>query len=298
MESKSNAIRNKAKNFRNRIPREDNMWDKTVFYHIPRTLLVYSINTAFNSCKDKDYYFPGEMHNFWEMVYIKKGKAIITKNDKIYRLNEGETAIHPPMEFHRIMSDGEEFEIIVISFSSDSDILYSLPNGVIRLDKKLSNELYEIFEEIKTAFNMNDVVVTSGKNAATEQMAVCRFEHFLLNLIAKEKGVQSQVRTHTAKLFSLIVEVMNDNIGKNLSVEQIARLCGMSVSNLKKITRKHTGGGVNKHFTTLKIMRATSMLENGMNVSEVSEILGFSSPAYFSYVFKRETGTAPINVKK
>lgn len=274
------------------------MWDKTVFYHIPRTLLVYSINTAFNSCKDKDYYFPGEMHNFWEMVYIKKGKAIITKNDKIYRLNEGETAIHPPMEFHRIMSDGEEFEIIVISFSSDSDILYSLPNGVIRLDKKLSNELYEIFEEIKTAFNMNDVFVTSGKNAATEQMAVCRFEHFLLNLIAKEKGVQSQVRTHTAKLFSLIVEVMNDNIGKNLSVEQIARLCGMSVSNLKKITRKHTGGGVNKHFTTLKIMRATSMLENGMNVSEVSEILGFSSPAYFSYVFKRETGTAPINVKK
>ena len=274
------------------------MWDKTVFYHIPRTLLVYSINTAFNSCKDKDYYFPGEMHNFWEMVYIKKGKAIITKNDKIYRLNKGETAIHPPMEFHRIMSDGEEFEIIVISFSSDSDILYSLPNGVIRLDKKLSNELYEIFEEIKTAFNMNDVFVTSGKNAATEQMAVCRFEHFLLNLIAKEKGVQSQVRTHAAKLFSLIVEVMNDNIGKNLSVEQIARLCGMSVSNLKKITRKHTGGGVNKHFTTLKIMRATSMLENGMNVSEVSEILGFSSPAYFSYVFKRETGTAPINVKK
>lgn len=274
------------------------MWDKTVFYHIPRTLLVYSINTAFNSCRDKDYYFPGEMHNFWEMVYIKKGKAIITKNDKIYRLNEGETAIHPPMEFHRIMSDGEEFEIIVISFSSDSDILYSLPNGVIRLDKKLSNELYEIFEEIKTAFNMNDVLVTSGKNAATEQMAVCRFEHFLLNLIAKEKGVQSQVRTHAAKLFSLIVQVMNDNIGKNLSVEQIARLCGMSTSNLKKIIRKHTGCGVNKHFTTLKIMRATSMLENGMNVNEVSEILGFSSPAYFSYVFKRETGTAPINVKK
>ncbi len=274
------------------------MWNKTVFYHIPRTLLVYSINSAFNSCRDKDYYFPGEMHNFWEMVYIKKGKAIITKNDKIYRLNEGETAIHPPMEFHRIMSDGEEFEIIVISFSSNSDILYSLPCGVIGLDKGLSNELYEIFDEIKSAFNIDDFFVCGGKSPVAEQMAVCRFEHFLLSLIAKEKGVQSQLKTNAAKLFSSIVQVMNDNIGKNLSVEQIARLCGMSASNLKKIIRKHTGGGVNKHFTTLKIMRATSMLENGMNVSEVSEKLGFSSPAYFSYVFKRETGTAPINAKK
>ena len=165
------------------------MWDKTVFYHIPRTLLVYSINTAFNSCKDKDYYFPGEMHNFWEMVYIKKGKAIITKNDKIYRLNEGETAIHPPMEFHRIMSDGEEFEIIVISFSSNSDILYSLPCGVIGLDKGLSNELYEIFDEIKSAFNIDDFFVCGGKSPVAEQMAVCKFEHFLLSLIAKENVV-------------------------------------------------------------------------------------------------------------
>ena len=71
----------------------------------------------------------------------------------------------------------------------------------------------------------------------------------------------------------------------------------MSESNLKKIIKKYTGSGVSKHFTMLKIVRATSMLESGMNINEVSELLGFSSPAYFSYVFKRETGAPPISCK-
>ena len=274
------------------------MWDNAIFYHIPRVLSVYSINTAFCSHKDKDYYFAGEMHNFWEMIYIKNGNTFIAKNDKIYHLNEGEMAVHPPMEFHRIMSGGTEFEIIVISFSSDSDVLYRLTNKVIALNSESSDEISQILKEIKSSFVTDEFFVRGGKNSIAEQMAACRFERFLLNLIITESGVQSQIRTHTAKLFSAIIEVMSNNAEKNLSVEEISELCSIGKSNLKKIIKKYTGGGVIKHFTTLKIVRATSMLESGMNVSEVSERLGFSSPSYFSYVFKRETGTAPINFKK
>lgn len=273
------------------------MWDKTVFYHVPRVLSVYSLNTAFHSYKDKDYYFSGEMHNFWELICIKKGRALIAKDDKIYHLSEGGAALHPPMEFHRIMSDGVEFEIIVISFSSDSDVLFGLSGGVIALGETGMAEITGLLDEIKSVFKMNEFFVLGGGNAAAEQMTVCRFERFLLGLLSGKGGEKAQLKTHSARLFSSVIEVMNNNIEKNLSVAELAQLCGMSESNLKKIIKKYTGSGVSKHFTMLKIVRATSMLESGMNINEVSELLGFSSPAYFSYVFKRETGAPPISCK-
>lgn len=273
------------------------MWDKSAFYHVPRVLSVYSLNTAFYSYKDKDYYFSGEMHNFWELVFVRKGKALVAKDNRIYHLSEGDAALHPPMEFHRLMSDGEKFELIVISFSSDSDILFGLCGGVLRLDGEKQNELVRLLGEITSVFDMDDIFISGGKAAAAEQMAVCRFERFLLGLLT-EKGCETQqLKTHTAKIYSAAIEIMNGNIEKNLSVYQLAQLCGTSESNLKKIIKKYTGGGVLKHFTRLKIVRATSLLESGMNVNEVSERLGFSSPSYFSYVFKRETGAPPITRK-
>lgn len=273
------------------------MWNRTVFYHVPRVLSVYSLNTAFHSYKDKDYYFSGEMHNFWELVCIKRGKALIAKDDKIYHLTEGDAVLHMPMEFHRIISDGTEFEIIVISFSSDSDVLFRLSDGVIKLDKTGVTELTELLDEIRTSFSMDGLLVHGCGNIAAAQMAVCRFERFLLSLLSESSGERAQLKTLSAKLFSSIIEMMNNNIEKNLSVAELALLCGMSESNLKKIIKKYTGSGVSKHFTMLKIVRATSMLESGMNVNEVSGQLGFSSPAYFSYVFKRETGIPPVSCK-
>jgi AraC-like DNA-binding protein len=48
----------------------------------------------------------------------------------------------------------------------------------------------------------------------------------------------------------------------------------------------------------LKIRTATKFLEEGMVVSEVSDKLGFTSPAYFSSCFKRITGIKPSEIKK
>ena len=42
---------------------------------------------------------------------------------------------------------------------------------------------------------------------------------------------------------------------------------------------------------------ATEFLKNGLCVSETAEKLGFSSQAYFSVAYKRETGMNPSEIE-
>ena len=55
----------------------------------------------------------------------------------------------------------------------------------------------------------------------------------------------------------------------------------------------YTGSGVMAHFAQMKLARAKEALKQGKSVRSVSEMLGFSSQAYFSLWFKKAAGLPP-----
>ena len=71
---------------------------------------------------DKNFTFEGETHNFWEMVYIDKGKVLIKSESKEMILSQGEIIFHKPNEFHAIRAYESEPNFFVISFSCSSSI--------------------------------------------------------------------------------------------------------------------------------------------------------------------------------
>ena len=52
---------------------------------IPRPIKIESLCSAFHLAYEENYYFSGEMHDFWEMVFITDGEAAIAKNNRIFR---------------------------------------------------------------------------------------------------------------------------------------------------------------------------------------------------------------------
>lgn len=79
---------------------------RKVLLDTPRLVSVKSLVSAFDMVRDADFAFDGEMHDFWEMVYIASGKAGITADERVFTLNAGQLVFHKPMEFHRICSVG------------------------------------------------------------------------------------------------------------------------------------------------------------------------------------------------
>mgnify|MGYP003304831329 CR=1 FL=1 len=85
---------------------------------VERCIEVTSLYTAFEAEFDSNYFFSGEAHDFWELVFAKKGSVGIVSDDRTYKLSSGQLILHPPMEYHRIWSeDNDEATVIIFSFA-------------------------------------------------------------------------------------------------------------------------------------------------------------------------------------
>ena len=91
---------------------------------------------------------------------------------------------------------------------------------------------------------------------------------------------------------------MNEHCCESLTVEEIAALCGMSASTLKRNFALFSDKGVARVFRTLKMRRAMELLSDGKTAADAAVSVGFEEPAYFHTVFKREFGITPLEYKR
>lgn len=260
---------------------------------------IISINSAFIRNAHEDYYFEGEMHDFWEMVYALEGNITVSEDDRIYELSEGQAVFHKPMEFHRLWcKKGQQGKLIIISFGYDGNLIDELGNGVFMLNLYLRQMLQETFEQIHSSFDCSDLPQLFSKNNVLEEsISVVKLELLLLSIVSEISPDKKQEYTVGARHYKNILTIMKSHIDENLSVDEIASLCCLSTSNLKKTFHTYAGCGVMQHFNRLRVIRACELLRSGYSVSQVSDKMSFSSSSYFSAVFKREMGMLPTQYR-
>ena len=63
--------------------------------------------------------------------------------------------------------------------------------------------------------------------------------------------------------------------------------------------RQYMGMSPAQYVLSLRMVNAQSLLEHtNYNVKEISEIVGYDNPLYFSRVFKKEIGQSPAQYRK
>ena len=75
---------------------------------------------------DKNFVFDGESHNFWEMVYIDKGRVQVRRDEATLVLSQGEILFHAPNEFHSIRALDSAPNFFVVSFVCHSPLMVYL----------------------------------------------------------------------------------------------------------------------------------------------------------------------------
>lgn len=268
-------------------------------YPIKKLIDLEGYFTAFDTIYPKNYYFPGEMHDFWEMVYVKSGTVTATGDANIYNLQKGGLIFHKPMEFHRIWSaNGEKIRFAVVSFKAGGRGMNSFKNSCFALNDEEQARLDNVFNAF---FDLNKISESSNfkthEYRIASSKAAALLEGFLVELVGKksldfEPHSQDEINYHKA------VEFMTEHCGENLSVNDIANALLMSVSNLKRIFAKYSNIGVAKYFLNLKIRKAKQLLDEGLSAVQTAASLGFSEPCYFHTTFKRETGLTPKEYQK
>ncbi len=123
-------------------------------------------------------------------------------------------------------------------------------------------------------------------------------EHFTSEL-------PSNLKTQTLgkidkKFVSEFTSLVESNLSnEEFSVEDICKNMGVSRVQLYRKVKALLNINVNEHILNTRLQKAKYFLQHEeYNISEIAYKVGFSSPAYFSTVFKSKFGVTPKSFKE
>ncbi|MDR2649525.1 MAG: AraC family transcriptional regulator [Clostridiales bacterium] len=91
-----------------------------------------------------------------------------------------------------------------------------------------------------------------------------------------------------------VQEYIRENLGKRLSLNDVAAVFNFSPSYLSRLFTKNADCGFVEFITVERVEAAKEMFARREGrVNEVAERLGFESAFYFSKVFKKHAGVSP-----
>ena len=92
-----------------------------------------------------------------------------------------------------------------------------------------------------------------------------------------------------------IHEIIKKNLGKHsLSVASIAIQTHYNPSYLSRLYKQQTGVNITETINDMRISRACSLLKDqDLKINNISQKVGFSSPSYFTFFFRKKMGMTP-----
>ncbi|MER8548123.1 AraC family transcriptional regulator [Mesorhizobium sp. M1169] len=128
-----------------------------------------------------------------------------------------------------------------------------------------------------------------------------RMEALLLGLLGTGKGGQdsADVRPPLDFRLSKAIRLMQADIAREYSLNEIARHAGMSRPRFFSMFRDHMDLTPGTYWNTLRIEHAISnMRQQGTNLTRLAGDLGFDAQGNFSRFFRQHTGVAPKQYRR
>lgn len=255
-----------------------------------------------------NYTFPGESHDFWELVYVDKGEVVITAEDREFPLYRGEVLFHQPNEWHNIRSNGTVApNVMIVSFDCRSPAMERLVGCRHSLNEMEKQFLSAILSESRSAFDLkldepydNSLTPVECEPVGAQQMICMNLSMLLISLMRRRETVANPQRSMgTNSRLEEIRAFMLQHLSEKMTLGRLATEFHVSQSYLKKLFSEYASCGAIHYFLSLRTERAKEMLRSGeQNVSQIADELGYENIYYFSSQFHRFTGMSPLEYRR
>ena len=258
---------------------------------------------------DRNFKSHGEKHDFWEIVYIDKGEAIIKTKSREFTLRQGEAVFHKPNEFHAVSANGKVApNVFIITFVCKSKAMDFFKGKQMSIPTPLRNYIASIVSEAESAYQLarnypylTELTPKDNAPEGCEQMIKINLEMLLIKLIrhdlsAKETTVKREIPDN---LIAGVVEFLHSNIYSKITVEDLCRKLCFSRTYVSAKFKENCGMTMNEYINRMKVEEAKTLIrEEKHSISEISEMLCYDNPHYFSRVFKKITHMSPREYKE
>lgn len=234
-------------------------------------------------------------------VFVNKGNISVRAQEDYFDLDNKTAIIAKCLNYffetsakQRQNGDGVEVIAVLLYPSLIEDVFdfdlslsaYNLPYNIkqVTVDRLLEN--------YKESIN----ILLDNPELADENIIKTKLKEFVL-LMTKSQNIPSEL-DFLSGLFSPInisfKETVNQNLYSNLTVDELARLCHMSLSSFKRKFNDVFGDSPKKYIGSKKIEKAAKMLQSkGIRVSDIAYDVGFDSLSTFNRNFVLQYGKSP-----
>lgn len=252
--------------------------------------------------------YPHRHPDAWELCYCVQGEIAYYKNGQPVILHAGELTLATPETNHDSKSENPSTTAFFISFTCSNGYIKALKNAVIPVTPRQDQLFRQVIAELELAFEPEDFKqrrfhFSPNQNSpvGSEQLICTYLEQILIDIlreITKQDGKPIENKNFPKAMNNFLAAnvsaYIRSHIKEPLTVEKIAEEFHYSRTWLSTVYKSVTGMGINEFLTSQRIDQAKALLlEKQMTVSQISELLGFSSPQYFSRKFAQEVGCPP-----
>ena len=175
-----------------------------------------------------------------------------------------------------------------------------LPPNLRHFIKRLIDEGRQTFELPFNNPELRELKPCPTSPFGGHQMIRTTLEQLLIMLIRNQEKNAETPQIFPDKenmdnhLVNSIISLMQENIYGKITVDEICRNLNYSKTYISKIFNKNCGCTIIEYYTNMKIKEAKKLMrENAYTIAEISGMLCFNNPHYFSRVFKKVAKMTP-----
>jgi AraC-like DNA-binding protein len=257
---------------------------------------VVKLYTVLYQEKGKGFVFKGERHPYWELTYIDKGAMACTVDGQDYQMKQGNLMFFAGGQHHTQRADNRSLvSFFTVTFDVDFPGKDILTNRVFTVDAQMHNLVRDMLLEYKQG------------TVYSEEMVVCYLTQLIIKAVrtlsghhATIGGVSSALSSNIKnKLVADCLRIIDEDIGDELTLPNLARRLCISTSFLSKVFKAETGQNISAYIRARRLELAKDLIREGKySISQISDMLGFCSVSYFSTTFKEKYGFSPNEFSK
>jgi len=242
-----------------------------------------------------DWHSVPHTHNHLELFYIVGGKGQFLIQDQLYPVSVNNLVIINPNVTHtEVGLNAQPLEYIVLGIEGIELAASEGSNGQFNI--------LDYFESVEVSGCLRNILrEMEQKNPGYEDVCQAYMEILIIRLmrntalaVPTEPQMISGNRQCTA-----VKRYIDLHFKEALTLEQLAEDAHMNKYSLSHAFKREYGTSPINYMITRRIEESKYLLaETDLSMSQIAQLLGFSSLSYFSQVFRRTQAVSPMEYRQ
>lgn len=243
--------------------------------------------------------FGPHLHRRIEINYLKRGRCTMVINSQNVSFNEGDVMVLLPEVSHSFESGPTGCTLMQLEFLPDifdrfSHLLGDYHDVESIYDPKRPRYL-KLINNTEFTASVQAILSELGTNRPSRVLMVTMHYGILLVHLYRRLN-ELFISGSSNPILCNIVAYVRENFAGRITVNEVAAHFNITERYMRRLFVKHLDCAPSEYINRLRIEKATELLSDcneRLSIKEICYRCGFSSPQYFSRVYKQATGMRP-----